>query len=168
MVDPDCWLSALDGRRSPRRVKMDGRLQVDATSYSIKKELAGHRVMLRLNAVTRCFDVFRAEQFIKSVPGKRLARRADGSGRLHRSDARTRSFRRTPTPAPTSASALASRAKCVRSNGLPGLVLLATARLVEGRTHLFLRLIACFPRLLACFILAQSHLFSMEYASHRA
>jgi transposase InsO family protein len=71
-VDPDRWLNALDGRWYPRLVKKDGRIQVDGISYYIKADLAGHHIMLRLNAATRCFDVFGGNQFIKSVPIKGL------------------------------------------------------------------------------------------------
>jgi hypothetical protein len=71
-VDPDRWLQALDGRWYPRRVKRDGCIQVDGTSYYIKQALAAHRIMLRLNATTRCFDVFLGESFVKSVPIKGL------------------------------------------------------------------------------------------------
>ncbi len=53
-------------------MKRDGRIQVDGTSYYIKADLAGHHIMLRLNAATRCFDVFRGQQFVKSVPIKGL------------------------------------------------------------------------------------------------
>ena len=62
----------LPGRWYPRLVKKDGRIQVDGTSYYIKADLAGHHIMLRLNAATRCFDVFGGNQFIKSVPIKGL------------------------------------------------------------------------------------------------
>jgi hypothetical protein len=72
MVDPDRWLYELDGRWYPRRVKRDGSLQVDGTSYYIKQALAAHRIMMRLNATTCCFDVFEGETFIKSVPIKGL------------------------------------------------------------------------------------------------
>jgi transposase InsO family protein len=71
-VDPDLWLTALDGRWYPRRVKTDGRIQIDGTYYYIKQDLAGQHIMLRLNASTRCFDVFGGEQFVKSVPIKNL------------------------------------------------------------------------------------------------
>jgi hypothetical protein len=53
-------------------VKKDGRILLDGTYYSIKTDLADHHIMLRLNASTRCFDGFRCEQFIKSVPIKGL------------------------------------------------------------------------------------------------
>jgi transposase InsO family protein len=71
-VDPDRWLDELDGHWYPRRVKRDGCIQVDGTSYYIKQALAAHRIMLRLNATTRCFEVFLGESFIKSVPIKGL------------------------------------------------------------------------------------------------
>lgn len=72
IVDPDRWLSALHGRWYPRLVKKDGRIQVDGIYYYIKAELAGHHIMLHLNATARCFDAFRGAQFIKSVPIKGL------------------------------------------------------------------------------------------------
>jgi hypothetical protein len=76
-VDPDCWLLALDGRFYPRRVKADGRVLVDGISYYVKQALAGHVIMLRLNASARCLDVLQGEQVIKQLPikgllGKRL------------------------------------------------------------------------------------------------
>jgi transposase InsO family protein len=72
IVDPDRWLVALDGRWYPRLVKKDGRIQVDGLSYYVKADLAGHHIMLHLNAATRCFDVFLGDQFVKSLPIKGL------------------------------------------------------------------------------------------------
>jgi Integrase core domain len=43
-VDPDRWLTALDGRCYPRGVKRDGRIQVDGTSYYSTADLAGHPI----------------------------------------------------------------------------------------------------------------------------
>lgn len=71
-VDPDHWLLALDGRFYPRQVKADGCVQVDGVPYYIKQALAGHSIMLRLNASARCFDVLQGEQFIKQLPIKGL------------------------------------------------------------------------------------------------
>jgi len=128
-VDPDQWLQTLDGRRSPRLVKKDGRIQVDGSSYYIKASLAGQHIMLHLNASTRHFDVFLGEQFVKSVPIKGLLGEPMPSFSLHRSDARTGSFGRTPTLAPTTTSAPASWAECLSINVLRCI----------GRLH------ACFP-----------------------
>jgi len=72
MVDPDAWLTALDGRSYPRQVKRDGRIVVDGLFYYIKAALAGQRVMLRLNATTRCFEVSVRDQRIKELPIKGL------------------------------------------------------------------------------------------------
>jgi transposase InsO family protein len=72
MVDPDCWLDALHGRWYPRVVKADGRIRVDKRFYYIRQDLAGHHVMVHLNAATRSFDVFRGDRFLKSVPIKGL------------------------------------------------------------------------------------------------
>jgi hypothetical protein len=72
MVDPDRWLDALNGRWYPRVVKADGRIRVDKRFYYIRQDLAGHHVMVHLNAATRSFDVFRGDRFLKSVPIKGL------------------------------------------------------------------------------------------------
>jgi Integrase core domain len=83
-VDPDRWLHTLDGRWYPRRVKTDGRIQVDGTSYYIKADLAAQQIMLHLNAATRCFDVFRAEQFIRVRAHQRFVWQVDALGGRHR------------------------------------------------------------------------------------
>ena len=72
MVDPDAWLTALDGRWYPRHVKRDGRIVVDGLFYDVKAALAGQLVMVRLNATTRCFEVYVREQCIKDLSIKGL------------------------------------------------------------------------------------------------
>ena len=72
VVDPDCWLEILDGCWYSRVVKADGRIRVDKRFYYIRQNLAGHHVMVHLNAATRSFDVFRGDRFLKSVPIKGL------------------------------------------------------------------------------------------------
>ena len=53
-------------------VKADGRIRVAQRFYSIRQDLAGHHVMVHLNATTRSFDVFRGDHFLQSVPIKGL------------------------------------------------------------------------------------------------
>jgi hypothetical protein len=157
-VDPDGWLNALDGRWYPRRVKRDGSIKVDGTSYYIKQALASHHIMLRLNATTRCFDVFEGEVFLKSIPIKGLCGQQmalDAYIDLMRERARAA---RTPTAAPETASTSTRGAECV-SQTLP-----ARHRLAQGVTRLFFRLNACLHRLLGCFPYAQSHLLSTQDA----
>ena len=67
LVDLDTWLTALDGRYSPRRVQRDGRIVVDGLFYYVKAALAGLQVLLRLNATTRCFEVWMRVQCIKEL-----------------------------------------------------------------------------------------------------
>lgn len=71
-VDPDRWVSALDGRLYARRVKSDGRVLVDGIAYYVKRELAGQQIILRIKAATRVFEVLLGEQKIKELPIKGL------------------------------------------------------------------------------------------------
>jgi len=71
-VDPDRWLMALNGRWYPRRVRSDGRIQIDGKYYYVKQALAGHHIMVRLNASTRCFEAFRDDTLVKELPIKGL------------------------------------------------------------------------------------------------
>ncbi len=71
-VDPDAWVQAIHGRTYARRVKSDGRVSVDGTDYYIKQALAGHQVILRVNAAERCLEVREQEALIKVLPIKGL------------------------------------------------------------------------------------------------
>jgi transposase InsO family protein len=72
IVDPDRWLKAMHGRWYPRRVRADGRIQIDGTYYYVRQDLAGHQIMIRLNAATRSFEIFRHDLLVKEVPIKGL------------------------------------------------------------------------------------------------
>ena len=71
-VDPDRWVTVLDGRRYVRKVRSNGSVQVDGVSYYIDQASAGKHVSLRLDAQERTFAVEYREQTIKSVPLKGL------------------------------------------------------------------------------------------------
>lgn len=71
-IDPDRWLQAIHGRTYARRVKSDGRVEVDGTPYYVKQALAGQLVTLRINAPARTFEVLLGEQLIKQIPIKGL------------------------------------------------------------------------------------------------
>ncbi len=71
-VDPDAWVSGIHGRTYARRVKADGCVRVDGTSYYVKQALAGQLVSLRVNAQKRCFEVMQNETLIKSLAIKGL------------------------------------------------------------------------------------------------
>ena len=71
-VDPDAWLNAIHGRTYARRVKSDGRVSVDGTSYYVKQALAGQLITLRVNATQRCFEVMQQDTLIKQLSIKGL------------------------------------------------------------------------------------------------
>jgi transposase InsO family protein len=67
LVDPDAWLSALDGRGYLRRVKRDGTLPVDRHDYYISARLARQQVLVRIDAAAREFAVEHAGKVVKRV-----------------------------------------------------------------------------------------------------
>lgn len=71
-VDPDCWLTTLDGQCYPRQVRTDGTIRVDGLTYYVKRDLAGTRVLVRLSAANRSFEVLVGEQVVKVLPIKGL------------------------------------------------------------------------------------------------
>lgn len=71
-VDPDAWLQAIHGRSYARRVKADGRVNVDGKSSYIKQKLAGQQLTLCVNASEHCFEVIQQDTIIKRVPIKGL------------------------------------------------------------------------------------------------
>src|SRR5579859_139852 len=71
-VDPDHWLTTIDGQAFARKVDAHGCVTVDLESYYLKQTLAGQRVVLFVNAQNRAFDVYLGSQLIKQVPIKGL------------------------------------------------------------------------------------------------
>lgn len=69
-VDPDGWLTRLDGRHLERKVDRHGMVSIDLKSYYVSSHLVGHRVVLHLDAKARCFHVLHEQQPIKSLPIK--------------------------------------------------------------------------------------------------
>jgi hypothetical protein len=72
IVDPDRWLDVLDGQRFVRKVRANGTISVDTTTYYLDQAWAGRYVSLRLTAATRSFRVEEHERTIKEVPIKGL------------------------------------------------------------------------------------------------
>jgi hypothetical protein len=71
-VNPDGWLETIHGRAFARKVGTDGVVDVDDEHYYIKQELAGHQVVLFVNAPDRTFEVWLEGRIIKSLPIKGL------------------------------------------------------------------------------------------------
>ena len=71
-IDPDRWLENIHWHAFPRRIGSDGCVDVDEEPYSIKQALAGHHVVLLVNAPEKHFEVYLDTTLIKVVPIKGL------------------------------------------------------------------------------------------------
>lgn len=74
-VDPDGWLSQLDGWHVVRKVDRHGMLSVDLKRYYVSSQLVGHHVDVRVDAQDRCLQVFSDQRLVKSLPLKGLVGR---------------------------------------------------------------------------------------------
>ena len=72
VVDPDRWVTALDGQRFVRKVASDTSVTVDEERYYITQALVGQSVSLRVAAATGEFVVEVHDQEVKRVPIKGL------------------------------------------------------------------------------------------------
>lgn len=73
-VDPDRWLTAIDGRRYRRRVTRRGTIWVDHRSYYVKQALAGQYVTVRVDTAQRQLVIEHHKRPIKQIPIKGLYR----------------------------------------------------------------------------------------------
>lgn len=72
-VDPDHWLLSYHNRLFKRRVTSAGSVQIGKYRYSIRRELVGHYVVLKLDAHQRVFEVLLNNTLIKTLPIKGLS-----------------------------------------------------------------------------------------------
>jgi len=72
IVDPDGWLTSLDGLHLERKVDRHGMLSVDLKRYSISAHLVGQHLVLHLDAPGRCLQVLHEHQVIKVLPVRGL------------------------------------------------------------------------------------------------
>jgi hypothetical protein len=63
-VNPNDWLKVQHGRVFRRRIRSNGSIQVDKHVYYVDEKLAGHGVLVHLDAHQQCLHV--------SLEGKRL------------------------------------------------------------------------------------------------
>ena len=75
MVDPESWLTALDGLHLERKVDGHGRVSVDLKRYYVSARLVGQHVVLHLDAKERCLHVLHEQQVVTSFPLKGLVGR---------------------------------------------------------------------------------------------
>jgi len=73
-VDPDRWLTAVDGRRYRRRITCRGSIRLDNRSYYVKQALAGQYVTVRVDAAQRQLVIEHNKRLIKQIPIKGLYR----------------------------------------------------------------------------------------------
>ncbi len=71
-VDPDRWLLQMDKRAFARTIRTGGDLTINHQDYYVSRSLAGQRVSCWVNAAEKCFNIWKPEGFIKSVPIKGL------------------------------------------------------------------------------------------------
>ncbi len=71
-VDPDGWLTALDGLHLVRKVDAHGMVSVDLKRYYVSSQLVGHHVVLHLDSADRCLQVLSEQRLIKLLPLKGL------------------------------------------------------------------------------------------------
>ena len=71
-VDPDAWLAELDGVHLERKVDRHGMVSIDLKRYYVSSELAGHHVVLQLDAQQHCVQVLHEQQVVKVLPLKGL------------------------------------------------------------------------------------------------
>jgi len=73
-IDPDRWLSRVQGRAYARKVNKDGRVIIDDEYYYIKQSLAGQKVVLTVNAEEQVFEVRWKNSIIRRLPKRRAGR----------------------------------------------------------------------------------------------
>jgi hypothetical protein len=72
IVDPDRWLASIHGQTFARTVQPNGGVVVDHKMYYVKRDLAGRKVVLVVNAPEQRFEVFLGKELVKSVAVKGL------------------------------------------------------------------------------------------------
>jgi len=66
-VDPDGWLTAIDGKLFQRRVELNGAVKVDKFRYYVQQKLRGQVVLLKVDAAQRTFEIFFQGRRIKQM-----------------------------------------------------------------------------------------------------
>jgi hypothetical protein len=71
IVDPDGWLTPLDGLHLERKVDRHGMGSHDLKRYYVSPQLVGHHVVLHLDAKGRCMHVLFEQQVIRILASER-------------------------------------------------------------------------------------------------
>jgi transposase InsO family protein len=75
-IDPDSWLSSLDGLHLERKVDRNGMLSIDLKRYYVSAKLVGHHVSVQLDAKAGCLHVYLEQHLLKSLPVRGLVGRS--------------------------------------------------------------------------------------------
>jgi Integrase core domain len=67
-VDPDGWLTGLDGLHLERKVDRHGMVSIDLKRYYLSSHLAGRQVVLQVDGPLRHLEVLLEQQPIKVLP----------------------------------------------------------------------------------------------------
>jgi transposase InsO family protein len=67
-VDPDSWLTHLDGLHPERKVDRHGMVSIDLKRSYVSAHLSGQQIVLHLDAANRCMQVLHEQQVIKVLP----------------------------------------------------------------------------------------------------
>ena len=71
-VDPDRWLVQVNKRVFARTIRARGDLTINCQDYYVSRSLAGLRVICRINAAEKHFEIWLPGRLIKSLPIKGL------------------------------------------------------------------------------------------------
>ena len=71
-VDPDSWLTQIQGRFYRRRVKQNGTVQIGRQQYYVSRKLHRQAVALQVNASDRQLTVWQENRCFKQIPLKGL------------------------------------------------------------------------------------------------
>lgn len=72
MIDPDHWVEVLDGKRFVRKVRANGTVSIDNTTYYIGTDKQGCSLTFRISGTKRTFIVEEADTILKEIPIKGL------------------------------------------------------------------------------------------------
>ena len=76
VVNPDAWLTRVNGQHVVRRVNRQGFVKVDLYPYYISSQLAGQAVTLSIHAKEQSLQVVYPQEYRRSLPLKGLQQRA--------------------------------------------------------------------------------------------
>jgi hypothetical protein len=72
-IDPDLWLSRVNGQALVRKVQADASVTINHEPYYVPRQLVGHQVTCFINAPEKQFEIWQAGSHVKSVPIKGLS-----------------------------------------------------------------------------------------------